>query len=150
MTLYTTPEWPAVMAEQIGAATQSVHLSALSFHPPRDGVRTPHTRLLHALAAAAARGVRVRIWLQAPSQHHPAASLNEAARRWLLAHGIECRLVNTGRLLHAKSLVVDGLSLWLGSGNFTAAAAHVNHEAYLNVTSEPSARRWIAYLEALP
>jgi phosphatidylserine/phosphatidylglycerophosphate/cardiolipin synthase-like enzyme len=51
------------------------------------------------------------------------------------------RFVPQPNLLHAKSLVVDGLIVWAGSGNMTAAAAHHNHELYIHFEHEEIARR---------
>lgn len=147
--IYTTPDWAYTMAQDFEAAKSSIVVTALSMHPPHPSIRSPHTVLIESLYKAAARGVRVRVWLGAPHASHPACALNEATRRALLARGIECRLVSGGRLLHAKTAIVDMASCWIGSGNFTSAAMHSNHECYAAFTSAESARRWVSYLEAI-
>jgi len=147
--LYITPDWIRGMREQVEAAQSSIHVSALSMHPPKAGSITPYTKYLLALAAARTRGVRAAVWLSAPRADIPAASLNFAAKQWLRAQNIECHLVAGGKLLHAKSLVIDRASIWIGSGNLTPTAAHQSHEAYLNTQCARDAGRWADYLESL-
>lgn len=147
--LILTPEWIKQMRADVENAAVIITLSALSVHPPKPDQITPFSAFMHALASARKRGVQVRAWATAPHASHPAAALNEAARRWFLAHGMEFRLVSGGRLLHAKTLTVDGQIGWVGSGNFTAAAAHSNHEAYLRVECDPDIKQLVNYLESL-
>jgi phosphatidylserine/phosphatidylglycerophosphate/cardiolipin synthase-like enzyme len=149
MTLHITPEWVQGMRDDVNEAKHHIHVSALSMQPPRHRSITPHTRLMEALAVAAARGVRVCVWLAHPRPDVPATRANTGAAQWLVGRGIECRLSNDGHLLHAKSLCTDRRVLWIGSGNMTAAAAHHNHEVYMRTTDDASAMRWTSYLDAL-
>lgn len=123
--------WCAALAAECAAAQHSIHMSALSMHAP-----TPHAHgawpdLWSALTAAAARGVAVHIWLSAPSTIHPATRGNITAGRAAAARGVVPHFVTGTNLLHAKTAVIDARAVWVGSGNFTSAAAHHNHEAYL-------------------
>lgn len=149
MTLYITPEWIKKMHENVEASTQSIYISALSMQAPAHKSITPHSKYMRAIAAACARGVRVCVWLAKPRPDIPATHANTGARQWLMAQGIECRFCDDGKLLHAKTMVIDGLLLWIGSGNMTAAAAHHNHEAYLCVSDTSAARRWLDKLHSL-
>jgi cardiolipin synthase len=81
-------------------------------------------RIASALAAAADRGVRVRVLLDGG----PVGGIEDDARRIvgaLIAAGVQVRWLSGGsdvvkryRYLHAKYAIVDGRSAWIGSENF--------------------------------
>lgn len=141
--------WAQAMRADCRAAARTIHASALSLQPP-----TPHgtghwPELWGEWKAAAARGVRVGIWLPTPSNIYPATLGNFGAGRAAEEAGIHVHFVNGNRLLHAKTCIIDGLTVWIGSGNFTAAAAHYNHEAYLRADCSRIAQELVARWEAL-
>ena len=142
--------WAAAMADECQLAMASIHASALSFQPPRTQTDGDWPRLYQSWVDAAARGVQVCVWLPAASTTHPATHHNLTAARRMIADGIHARLVSGNQLLHAKTCVIDASSIWIGSGNFTAAAAHFNHEAYLRADCPAIAAELIARWEALP
>jgi phosphatidylserine/phosphatidylglycerophosphate/cardiolipin synthase-like enzyme len=81
------------------------------------------TGVVHALEAAATRGVKVRVLLD-PSQ--PSSDPSYTA---LLADGIEVRWYRShGELLHAKAIVADGASILFGSANWSGGGFARNHE----------------------
>ena len=141
--------WAGAMAAECAAAQKSIHASALSMHTPTPNAAGDWPELYRAWCAAARRGVRVAIWLPAPTQIHPATKGNITAGRSASASGIEVHYIIGNRLLHAKTAVIDGTSIWVGSGNFTAAAAHFNHEAYLQAKCPHIAKQMIARWESL-
>ncbi len=128
-------KWAAPLAADIAAARYSVMISSLSMHPPRGRSGNNLGLLFDALAAAAARGVTVDIVLAAVSKSHPATAFNNAAAATLAALGCRAHFARPERLLHAKTCVVDFEIVWVGSGNWTAAAATFNHEAYIRAES---------------
>lgn len=141
-------DWAAAMARDVRAATASASLSAISIQPPRSKTPGQWPDLWAALVAAAARGVRVTLYLPPPSNTHPATRFNSNTATVAAAAGIATRFLRGPRLLHCKSLVLDARVVWIGSGNFTSAAAHHNVEAYLR-TERPDfaatiAARWDA------
>lgn len=136
--------WAGRMAEDFEAASASITLSALSALPPRGSADTPNARLWSALRAAAARGVLVRLYLAAPMRAHPATAQNGTTARALQEQGITCRLIPPPKLLHAKTSTIDERIVWIGSGNFTSAAAHHNHEAWCRFENHEIAARLAA------
>jgi cardiolipin synthase A/B len=109
-------EWLADNAEE------SIELTDAYFVAP--------LRVLNALLRAAQRGVRVRLLLPGRN-NHPLAGL--AARRIydpLLAAGAEIWEWD-GMMLHAKTIVVDGVISMIGSSNLDPLSLHRNYE--LNV-----------------
>lgn len=123
--------WCAALAAECAAAQHTIHMTALSMHAPTAHAHGAWPYLWSALANAVTRGVEVHIWLAAPSSIHPATRGNITAGRAAAAHGIHTHYVTGTNLLHAKTAVIDAHAVWIGSGNFTSAAAHHNHEAYL-------------------
>ncbi len=124
----------------ITAAARSIDLSAAYFVPDELGIES--------LAAAARRGVRVRIIL--PGPHIDKAIVRHASRAgWgeLLAAGVEIHEYQP-TMFHCKVLVVDGLWTSVGSTNFDQRSFSINDEANLNVLDEDFARRQIEVFEA--
>lgn len=107
--------------------------------------------MLEALAAAAARGVDVRVALDrglardgTPDDKHAAPAA------WLAGHGVRVILDEPDRTTHAKLLVVDGIAILAGSHNWTTSAVTSNREASWLVEDEAAARRAEAWLAAIP
>jgi mitochondrial cardiolipin hydrolase len=95
------------------------------------------TRLAHALARARARGVLLRIILDAGSRSRRPAGANETKT---FRPGEIRRLGGKGRrghgAMHHKFAVFDHERLITGSFNWTPGAEHVNYENIL-LTNEP-------------
>jgi phosphatidylserine/phosphatidylglycerophosphate/cardiolipin synthase-like enzyme len=114
-----------LLRDQIRAATSSVDI--LMHHLMFD-------KLLKELANAAARGVRVRIVVNANTR----AETNGADWDRLRAAGgrVRYKLTNDAlyQLLHHKLAVIDGRVLVDGSGNWSGSAFFNNYEFYLLYT----------------
>ena len=90
------------------------------------------TGVVHALEAAALRGVAVRVLLD-PSQ--PSSDPSYAALR---SDGIEVRWYRShGELLHAKAIVADATSVLFGSANWSGGGFARNHELDIDLISAP-------------
>ncbi|MBX6351535.1 MAG: hypothetical protein IRZ11_08535 [Clostridia bacterium] len=89
---------------------------------------------LQALAAAAARGVRVTAVVSSQEK-----ATREAAR-WLGDRGVPIRYYRGPATLHAKVLVVDERVVVLGSANFSYHAYHANHELAVRLIAPGLAR----------
>jgi phosphatidylserine/phosphatidylglycerophosphate/cardiolipin synthase-like enzyme len=141
--------WVTPMAHDIAAAQQSITLTALSLQPPSDQSITPLGCWWRALSERAAAGKHVEIILPTPSKIHPATAYNSAAA--YRAHDLKMRIrmIEPPHLLHAKTAVIDKKIIWIGSGNFTAAAAHQNYEMYCRFESTEIAERLLAHWETI-
>jgi phosphatidylserine/phosphatidylglycerophosphate/cardiolipin synthase-like enzyme len=128
--------WPLELARDFDAANRSIIMTALSFLPPRTIKNEMFSKLWLAIATASRRGVAVQVALPAPTVAHPATLRNEAAARDLAAIGATTVLVPATNLLHAKTVCIDARLAWVGSGNYTAAAAHHNRECWMRTTDE--------------
>jgi phosphatidylserine/phosphatidylglycerophosphate/cardiolipin synthase-like enzyme len=90
------------------------------------------TGVVHALEAAALRGVAVRVLLD-PSQ--PSSDPSYAALR---SDGIQIRWYRSrGELLHAKAIVADATSILFGSANWSGGGFARNHELDIDLISAP-------------
>ncbi|MFT4039558.1 MAG: phospholipase D-like domain-containing protein, partial [Thermomicrobiales bacterium] len=89
--------------------------------------------LLDALAAAAGRGVTVRVIIS------PSASF-DVERAALAAGGVEVRLL-TSLYVHAKMILVDGQRAYLGSQNISTTSLDQNRELGMIVTDPISLAR---------
>jgi len=128
--------WAEPLAVDCSKATQRIQISALSFIPPRKPVLTPWGILWREWVNAVQRGVLVDIVLAAQVQHNAATLNNNSSAAYAAGFNITTRFVSGERLMHAKSIIIDNRIVWLGSGNMTASAAHLNHEIYCRFESE--------------
>jgi phosphatidylserine/phosphatidylglycerophosphate/cardiolipin synthase-like enzyme len=105
-----------------------------------------HTALVRDLLAAHARGVAVRVLLDATG-----ASNEYSKHEVLRAAGVPVKVEDWGGKMHAKMMVVDGETLVFGSMNWTSAGERTNDENTLIVHDTAlasSARTWIDRLWA--
>ena len=99
--------------------------------------------VVHALARAHARGVRVRLLLD-PDQRP-----SDASAELLRTAGVSVRLYRGwGEKLHAKAAVADGRRVLFGSANWTAGGFARNHELDIGFDSAPAATTLLAAMRA--
>lgn len=136
---FVTAGWAGKIAADLKTARESVILTALSILPPRPSQHSDLATLIAEARAAAERGVMVLFVVPAPTKAHPATGRNATTARDLLASGVAVRLLNPANLLHAKTCTIDARTAWVGSGNYTHAAATHNHEAWIRTTNPGAA-----------
>lgn len=107
------------------SATKSIYISNAYFIPDRDTLR--------ALEGAVRRGVDVRVIV--PGEFNDLPVVRQASR-WhydmLLRHGIRI-FEYQPTMMHAKTMVVDGLWVTIGSSNFDDRSFRLNDEVNVNV-----------------
>jgi cardiolipin synthase A/B len=136
--LFSSPSAGSTPAERflalsIGSATRTLYVSNAYFVPDDDQRRL--------LAAAARRGVDVRVLTAGRETDMPAARL--AGRRHyaeLLAAGVRVYEYQP-TMLHAKTLVVDGVWATVGTMNFDNRSAALNEESNLVAYDAPLGAR---------
>ena len=112
------------LVELIDSAHTSVDVYAEVLRDPE---------LLDALAAAAGRGVTVRVIIS------PSSSF-DVERAALAAAGVQVRLL-TSLYVHAKMILVDGQRAYLGSQNISTTSLDQNREVGMIVTDPVSLAR---------
>lgn len=112
----------------IVSAIKSIYISNAYFVPDRDTTR--------ALEGAVRRGVDVRVIV--PGEHVDVPIVRQASR-WhyelLLARGIRI-FEYQPTMMHAKTMVVDGIWSTLGSSNFDDRSFRLNDEVNVNIYGE--------------
>jgi phosphatidylserine/phosphatidylglycerophosphate/cardiolipin synthase-like enzyme len=111
------------LVEAVAGATRSIDMAVyeLDLAPLAD-----------ALAAAADRGVRVRIVAESDE-----ANTGQLPR--LEALGIPVVLDRRPSLMHDKFTVIDGLDVWTGSMNYTTNGVHRNNNNVIHLRSAEAA-----------
>lgn len=146
---YHGEDWAQAMADDCKAAKLTLHMTALSCQPPRTKTPGEWPELYQTWLDAVSRGLSVEIWLPTASPSHPATRFNLESARRMIADGINAHIIPVRNLLHAKTCIIDSKISYVGSGNFTAAAAHHNHEAYIRTECPLVATKLIARWKAL-
>jgi phosphatidylserine/phosphatidylglycerophosphate/cardiolipin synthase-like enzyme len=146
-TLHTA--WAQPLADDIAQARHSVLLSSLSLQPRKPGSSNPVSRLWDALETAVRAGASIIFMLPQPSTSHPATAYNLTAANNLSALGARPVFAPPSNLLHAKTCAIDDRIIWIGSGNWTAAAAAHNREAYLRCESPALAQKLREHWQAV-
>lgn len=117
----------------IASASETIDLSSAYF--------APRPAFAKAIGDAAERGVRVRVLVPGPNIDKQLVRVaGRAAYEGLLAAGVEiCEYQPT--MLHAKTMVVDGIWSSVGSVNFDNRSFQLNDEATLCVWDRDFAGR---------
>ena len=112
----------------IVSATKSICIASAYFVPDRDTIR--------ALEGAVRRGVEVKVIV--PGEHTDVPIVRQASR-WhydlLLRRGIRI-FEYQPTMMHAKTMVVDGIWSTIGSSNFDDRSFRLNDEVNVNVYDE--------------
>ena len=123
----------------IVSATRSISINNAYFIPDHDTVR--------ALEGAVRRGVAVRVIVPGEQTDVP---IVRQASRWhyemLLRKGIRI-FEYQGTMMHAKTMVVDGIWATIGSSNFDDRSFRLNDEVNVNIYDEGIAAQMDAMFE---
>jgi cardiolipin synthase len=136
--LFTAPTLGATPAERylalsIAGARERLYITNAYF--------APDTNFVNLLAAAARRGVDVRVLVGGPSTDVRAARLAAHARyERLLQAGVRVYEYQE-TTLHAKTFVVDGRWVSIGTMNFDNRSLALNDESTLRVLDSAAGRR---------
>ena len=115
------------------SAAKSIYISNAYFVPDDDTVR--------ALEGAVRRGVDVRVIV--PGKHNDVPIVRQASRYFyegLLRRGIRI-FEYKPTMMHAKTMVVDGIWTTVGSSNFDNRSFSLNDEVNVNIYDEGIAAR---------
>jgi cardiolipin synthase len=99
------------------------------------------------IGEAVKRGVKIRLVTEGEiTDARPVKYASRAAYEWLLAQGVEIYEYQ-GTMMHAKSLVVDGIWSIVGSSNFDNRSLELNDELNVGVWDAGVASRLLADFE---
>jgi cardiolipin synthase len=129
----------ATLLSAIGSAETSVHLTNAYF--------VPDPQLLAALAAAAARGVDVRLILPSETDSWMVFHAGRSHYESLLRAGVKIH-ERRGVILHTKAALIDGVWATIGSTNLDWRSFLHNHELNAVVLGAEFGARMQAMFEA--
>lgn len=125
-------------------------LTALYRAEQRIWVATPYfvpdEALMRALRAATRRGVDVRLYVPAVSNHGLADRVAAPSLRELEANG--ARILRYPRMLHAKTVLVDQHTAMVGSANFDMRSLFLDYEIVLTMHEAAEVRALQRWFEA--
>ena len=104
--------------------------------------------IISALASAAGRGVKVRLYLD-PDQTMRSGQTNPALSALLETRGVETRFKARAADMHLKAFQVDGRVLRSGSANFSFAGAKQQDNDAIVIESRQAAAGFVAEFEKL-
>ena len=133
---YLGATWAERMAADIAGALDHILITTLSIQKPTQMVHGSYAKLYQSLLDAAKAGVETHLYLPASHKSHPATLKNNGMANELAKAGVQVHQIRVSHLLHAKTCVIDNKISYIGSGNWTAAAANHNHEGYIRAVCE--------------
>lgn len=128
----TVPRYYATLLSAIRSASRRIWITTAYFVPTEDE--------RHDLAAAARRGVDVRLMLPAKSDSALALAVGHAAYEDLMEAGVKLFEFGDGRL-HSKSAVIDGVWSTIGSSNIDHRSILFNDEVDAVILGRDTARQ---------
>ncbi len=137
------------LMKAVGGAQREIIMAFYLFKT--NGYRSNYPdRLLDGLAAAARRGVKVRVILERTSDSDSSldAANRETADR-LKSRGIDVRFDPPSITTHVKMIVIDGRLTFIGSHNMTNSALKYNREVSLVIESSETADKAVRYFDSL-
>ena len=145
-----TATYASLVLALLQRAQRSVHVALyrMSVYPGYQS--SSSNELVDALISAAGRGLDVRVLLDDCSYYADSAEANLMAAIYLYQRGVEVRLDEPEKTTHAKLIVIDGVSVVLGSTNWNYYSLERNVEvnlAMLNIAEAGAA--YEAYFEQL-
>jgi phosphatidylserine/phosphatidylglycerophosphate/cardiolipin synthase-like enzyme len=139
--------FPALL-EAIDGARSEIVLSAFFFKTNGFEENRPD-RVLESLRKAARRGVTVEAVIERGQKGDNVSKDNANTVKRLKQSGIRVCFDSPDRTTHAKLVVIDGRTLFVGSHNLTQSALKYNHEMSLRIDSPTLAEEALRYLRSL-
>lgn len=99
-------------------------------------------RLNYEYLAAARRGVRVRVLLNADRCGGNLSRINSQAATELRRAGVDVKMDTTGQLTHAKVVIIDDEVVVLGSHNYSERSMATNNETSVIISDKSVASRY--------
>ena len=120
-------------AALIKAAKKEILVMAYLMTAP-GGKKPGREELLYAeLLGGMRRGLDCKIIINHTTPENKMIKENIKASKYMKIRGVDCRAVSRNRTVHAKMIIIDGVSLIVGSHNWTRRAMERNIEASIQV-----------------
>ena len=136
------------LLEDIDRARQEIALTVFFFKTNGYRDNRPDRILVH-LREAVRRGVLVDVVIERGREKENVSKVNADTARKLRAAGIRVCMDAPDRTMHAKMIVIDRRTLFMGSHNLTQSALKYNHEVSIRIESPPLAEEALRYMKSL-
>lgn len=113
-------QYPEAVIEAVQNAKHSIKILMYDWRWYESQVGARIQKLNRAILAASKRGVKIQAVVNSPE-----------IVAILCKYGVEARVTNVQRKMHAKLVIVDERDLYIGSHNFSISAFELNYEMSL-------------------
>lgn len=138
-----------VLLEAVKKAKKSIDLSMFLFKSSSYESNRANI-VLHAIASAAERGVKVSVLLEESKRNNDSVTMeNRKSAEKLIKRGVNVSFDSPDRTTHTKAIVIDSRFVFIGSHNFTHSALRYNNELSLLVDSEELAGKTLNYMKGI-
>lgn len=127
---------------EIKGAQSSIHMALFEIKYYENYQSSGMNDIVDELISARQRGVEVLIIVDQYSRE------NNAMQR-LLDNGVEIRYDSNETTLHAKLIIIDGMTVILGSTNLSYYGLEMNNEANVMIVDEATAKEFEGYFQTL-
>jgi phosphatidylserine/phosphatidylglycerophosphate/cardiolipin synthase-like enzyme len=141
-------EYFGALIAGIDHARREILLTAFFFRTNGSSDRRPDVVLWH-LGKAVRRGVRVEAVLERGPEGDNVSGDNAGTAEKLKTAGIRVCMDAPDRTIHAKLVVIDGRTLFVGSHNLTQSALRYNRELSVRIDSPLLAEEAARYMRGL-
>jgi branched-chain amino acid aminotransferase len=138
--------FPAVLSA-IESASQSIDIAVFEFRF-YENKENKARQLLDALISARARGINIRVLLDESDWNKETSNRNKETIGYLKDKGIQAKLDNPKKTLHAKLIIIDDSTI-IGSHNLGFYALERNKEASVLIKNKDVANAYKSYFEFL-
>lgn len=144
-------EYVDVLQQEISRAKKSITACLYVFSVSPTRPQSESMKIIDALVAAQARGVKVEVILDAGQEWRGEdvveAGKNQVAYEVLAGRGVDVFFTTAAAVVHAKAVVFDRSSVLLGSTNWSEAAFSRNIEANALIRDPHAARRTLGIIQ---
>ncbi|MCX6566919.1 MAG: phospholipase D-like domain-containing protein [Candidatus Aminicenantes bacterium] len=137
MDLLLDEKYHKVVSALMENAQSEILIVSFLFGSPPKKLSDRVMKLYSKLIEARHRGLVCRVILNYTVPENTVGAENKTVSAWLASNGIQCRYLPRNRVVHAKIVIIDGVSVIVGSHNWTRRAGERNFEASILSDSKP-------------
>jgi phosphatidylserine/phosphatidylglycerophosphate/cardiolipin synthase-like enzyme len=136
------------LVQDINNAKKSIDIAIYMFKT-NDKRRNDTELIKSALIMASRRGVKVYSAMESAKAKDFVTKANKDTGEELAAEGATVIYDSPKTRMHAKSVVIDGRIVYIGSHNYTHSALNYNRELTVRIESEEIAKQTIEYIKSI-
>jgi len=130
-------------------AHQSIDIIIFSARYYRGKSNNPVNKFFDALRRAAARGVEIRLLMNANFQNPESIRFNQFIALYFKQQNFQCALSGKSTRIHSKLIIIDSQTCVIGSHNYSQRASRSNFETSVMVQSPSLASHFTDHFNRL-